>query len=281
MFGIKNLKEKINRLENEMNVYKNELYEQVELTKFLLEHDKNEVVVTKQLNHIYLGLSYEIVAKYIKDGKLVTTEKDCNTSIYSDVQIVEVKNISDNITLINLKEFGRDKYLQLNKCKEELSVIEPEIANILKENKKESTKTGKVKANPNSAINIEENNAINKDVPLKWNTVEKQEEKPKYVKNGIKYNEPKYSLLLKYYDTYNLNLGIKNFKPIKRLSEKEAATLLYLFDKYKYVEEIMKHIKLSRATLNTYAYVLRKAGYLVFSKEMGRVANGCLIYKTV
>lgn len=276
MFGIKNLKEKINRLENVIDTYKKELDEHLELTKFLLEHDKNEVVVTKKLNPLVLCLSYEIVVKYIKDGKLVIIEKNANTSIYSDLDVVEVKNISDNITLIHLKEYGMDKHLQLNKNKEELSVIEPEIANILKENKKESTKkTREVKVNLDTAIDTAID-TIN-TVPLK-DVVKKQEEKPKYVKNGIKYKDTQYSLLMQYYNKYNLNLGVKDFKPIKRMGEKEAATLLYLFDKYKYVKEIMKHINLSKTTITTYAYVLRSNGYLVYENEIGRVANGCLIY---
>lgn len=107
-----------------------------------------------------------------------------------------------------------------------------------------------------------------------------QEIKPKKVdKNPIKYKDPYNSTLMSYYRNYNLNLEIRDFKPIRRLSEKEAAILLYLFDNYKYVDEIMKHIKLTKSSILTYAYILRSAGYLIFRKDMGRVADGCLIYK--
>lgn len=106
----------------------------------------------------------------------------------------------------------------------------------------------------------------------------KETETKVYDKNGIKYKDTQYSVLMQYYTKYNLNVDIKGFKPMKRMGRKEASTLLYLFDKYKYVSEIIKHIGLSRATVIAYAYALRKSGYLIYDHEVGRVANGCLIY---
>lgn len=132
-----------------------------------------------------------------------------------------------------------------------------------------------------STIDIKENDKNKEDVDIKCNHVEEQPVKPKYDKNGIKYKDVRYSSLMQYYTKYNLNLEIRGFKPMKRMGEKEAATLLYLFDKYKYVDEIAKHIHLSKTTIITYAYELRKEGYLIYDNEIGRVANGCLIYKGV
>ena len=129
--------------------------------------------------------------------------------------------------------------------------------------------------------------SVAKDNGFKCETVlekedeNKQVQPKKYDKNGIKYKDVRYSSLMQYYTRYNLNLEIRGFKPMKRMGEKEAATLLYLFDKYKYVDEIKKHIGLSKTTIITYAYELRKEGYLIYDNEIGRVANGCLIYKGV
>lgn len=113
------------------------------------------------------------------------------------------------------------------------------------------------------------------------NIGKKQEEKQDVANNEIVNTKEKRkinSALRRYYDNMNLNLSVKNFREIERLDEKEAATLLYLFDQYKYLDEIAKHIELSKASLLRYAHILKTAGYLIYKREMGRVANGCLIY---
>lgn len=86
------------------------------------------------------------------------------------------------------------------------------------------------------------------------------------------------SILQQYYDKYHLNLKVRGFGRDSHFTETELATILYLFDQYKYVNEIIKHIALSRNTLMKYAYLCKKLGHLIFKGGMGRVANGCLIY---
>lgn len=90
---------------------------------------------------------------------------------------------------------------------------------------------------------------------------------------------PRDSVLRKYYKQMNLNLGVRDFKKNGHLDEIETATLLYLYEQYKYIDEIAKHINLSKNSLVKYTYIIRKEGYLIFNRGMGRVANGCLIYK--
>ena len=62
------------------------------------------------------------------------------------------------------------------------------------------------------------------------------------------------------------------------LDEIETATLLYLYDKYKYLDEIIQHIELARNSLIKYTHIIKKLGYLIFNHGIGRVANGYLIY---
>lgn len=178
-----------------------------------------------------------------------------------------------------------------------LDVCKPQIDQKLKEKVRELTKGlekmfdamfGHKEPVENKTSNIKnekvETPKGTEDVEVKWHRLDEKENnntpvKPKYDKNGIKYKDVRYSCLMQYYTKYNLNLEIRGFKPMKRMGEKEAATLLYLFDKYKYVDEIAKHIHLSETTIKTYAYELRRNGYLIYDNEIGRVANGCLIYK--
>lgn len=179
-----------------------------------------------------------------------------------------------------------------------LDVCKPQIDQKLKEKVNELTKGlekmfnamfGYKEPAQNKTSNIKkekvETPKETEDVEIKWHRLDEKEnnntlvQPKKYDKNGIKYKDVRYSSLMQYYTRYNLNLEIRGFKPMKRMGEKEAATLLYLFDKYKYVDEIKKHIGLSKTTIITYAYELRKEGYLIYDNEIGRVANGCLIYK--
>lgn len=86
------------------------------------------------------------------------------------------------------------------------------------------------------------------------------------------------SVLAHYYDDNKLNVELKQFEGCDFIGEKEVAALCYLFDQYKYIDEISKHIKLSKNTLNKYAYALARKNYIIYKNGMGRVANGCLIY---
>lgn len=175
------------------------------------------------------------------------------------------------------------------KVKEKIEELTSDIKNMFDvlfntKNKNETKTTNIKKEKVETKV---ENTKETEPVEIRWHKFGEKENnntpvKPKkYDKNGIKYKDVRYSSLMQYYTKYNLNLEIRGFKPMKRMGEKEAATLLYLFDKYKYVDEIKKHIGLSKTTIITYAYELRKNGYLIYDNEIGRVANGCLIYKGV
>ena len=134
MFRKNELKERIEKLEESLKECKKDLKAQVELTKFLLEHDKNEVVVTKEPVFGAFTIGYAFVVKYVVDGELVTIKK--TTDSFCDLDVQEIKNISDNITFIHLKEYRVDKYIQLDRKNKELSTIDTELADIIQSGKK-------------------------------------------------------------------------------------------------------------------------------------------------
>lgn len=252
MFGnqkIKNLEEKVKDLGLELD-------KQVKLSKFLLNNKKEDVVV--KVRNISMGIfasfyTYELQVEYLYDNQIKDAKKDLGLHEFI---VEDVENINQKITIIKIKNnYGETKIIQLNKATSELMEITLLAQHFIDVGKK-MKKMEQISADMDASAESEK----------------------KIDKNPIKTKEPVNSALMTYYHKYNLDLSIKHFSPIRRLSEKEAATLLYLFDHYKYVNEIVKHIDLSRNSIITYAYTLRKAGYLIYANEMGRVANGCLVY---
>lgn len=281
MFGnqkIKNLEEKIEELEKKLNECNSSLNTQIKLSNFLLDHKKEDVVVKIKVKYLAIFLcEYKLEAEYFYENEIQKVSIDIGTTQYA---LDKIENINDKISIIKiLNIYGKHKSFTLNKeTKEifEMTDLEEHFANIgkkIEEKVEVSADSGRKqkKKAPKSEEKVQENDTNSSDT--------KEEIKPKkYDKNKIKFKDARYSTLMQYYTKYDLNLGVKGFKPIKRMGEKEAATLLYLFDRYKYVKEIVKHINLSRNSIITYAYELRKNGFLIYENEMGRVANGCLIY---
>lgn len=111
---------------------------------------------------------------------------------------------------------------------------------------------------------------IVKDLP------EIEDEKPTKKKVGVNL---KGGILQKFYINNSLNLDLVEYKPVDKLNKIQITTLLYLFDQYKYIDKILKVINLSKTTLQTYAYLLKKAGYLVYRDGMGKVVPDKLIYR--
>ena len=279
MFGNKKLNEKIKELEEKLKQCSSSLTTQIKLINFLLDHKKEDVVVKINSKCLALFLHlYELEAEYFYENEIQKVSIDIGTTQYA---LDKIENINDKISIIKiLNIYGDHKSFTLNKeTKEifEMTDLEEHFANIGKkiEEKVEisaDSGTKQKKKAPKSEEKVQKNDTISSD---------EETETKVYDKNGIKYKDTQYSVLMQYYTKYNLNVDIKGFKPMKRMGRKEASTLLYLFDKYKYVSEIIKHIGLSRATVVAYAYALRKSGYLIYDHEVGRVANGCLIYKGV
>ena len=266
----KKLNEKVKELENKLEVITNELKEQVKLSEFLLNNDKNDVAVT--FPYSIFGYASHIRVEYIWGEKLVCISKELD---YNSYKLVKVHNLKDNICIVEIesKPFTIDqkqysRYFQLNKETKEFVEI-TELFSIPSSGLADTLK------DLGLAISNLFNNVCN---GIKKESTGKQEiketEKPKRTQ------KEKSSVLKRYYDTYNLNLSVKGYKENKVLSEKEVATLLYLFDKYKYIYEIEKHIGLKNASISRYAHILKSEGYLILSRGMGRVANGCLIYNT-
>lgn len=268
MFGNKKIKD----LEEKVKDLGLELDKQVKLSKFLLNNKKEDVVV--KVKSICLGIfacfsTYELQVEYLYDNQIKNSKMDLGLH---EFKVENVENINDKVAIIKIKNnYGETKIIQLDKITNELveiTLLAQHFANI---GKKVEEKPSKIADKETKTTESEEKSKENN----------KKTETKVYDKNGIKYKDTQYSVLMQYYTKYNLNVDIKDFKPMKRMGRKEAATLLYLFDKYKYVSEIIKHIGLSRATVMAYAYALRRNGYLIYEHEVGRVANGCLIYKGV
>lgn len=268
MFGKKVLIERMRNLDEKVQELDSQLKSKTSLAKFLLNHKKEDVVVSITYTDILLSRPiYGLKAQYVYENEI----KDVFIHLGYNTHILEsVENINDKVSVVKVKNIdGDSKYYYLDKGSNSIFEV-TEFANHL-------TNIGKKIEEKPSKIADKETKTSKSEEKAKENN--KKTETKVYDKNGIKYKDTQYSVLMQYYTKYNLNVDIRDFKPIKRMGRKEAATLLYLFDKYKYVSEIIKHIGLSRATVVAYAYALRKNGYLIYDHEVGRVANGCLIYK--
>lgn len=253
MFGNQKLKQKIENLEEKIEEIKLGLDKQVKLSKFLLNHQKEDVVaeVKKFVKDEYLiTLCYELQVEYLYDNEIknVSIELSRGYGIYY-FYVENVENINDKIAIIKIKNYDEYKIFQLNKEISKLTEITSLVEHYDNINKKD-IKTQAVYSNNGN----------------KTENVKKEIERPRD------------SVLRKYYKQMNLNLNVRGFKENSNLDEMETATLLYLYDKYKNLDEIIKHIKLARGSLIKYTYIIKKLGYLIYNHGIGRVANGCLIY---
>ena len=231
MFGNKKIKD----LEEKVKDLGLELDKQVKLSKFLLNNKKEDVVV--KVKSICLGIfacfsTYELQVEYLYDNQIKNSKMDLGLH---EFKVENVENINDKVAIIKIKNnYGETKIIQLDKITNELveiTLLAQHFTDVGKKMKKMEQISADMDASAESENKID--------------------------KNPIKTKEPVNSALMTYYHKYNLDLSIKHFSPIRRLSEKEAATLLYLFDHYKYVNEIVKHIDLSRNSIITYDYTLR------------------------
>lgn len=253
MFGNQKLKQKIENLEEKIEEIKSELNKQVKLSKFLLNHQKEDVVaeIKKIFNNEYLiTLCYELQVEYLYDNEIKNVSIELSRGYgINNFDVENVENINNTISIIKIKNYDKYKIFQLNK---EISKL-VEITSLVEHYDNINKKDVKTEA-------IDSNNR----------------NKTENVKNKIK--KTRDSALKKYYKQMNLNLNVRDFKENGTLDEIETATLLYLYDKYKNLDEIIKHIKLARGSLIKYTYIIKKLGYLIYNHGIGRVANGCLIY---
>ena len=239
-------------MEEKIEEIKSELNKQVKLSKFLLNHQKEDVVaeIKKIFNNEYLiTLCYELQVEYLYDNEIKNVSIELSRGYgINNFDVENVENINDTISIIKIKNYDKYKIFQLNK---EISKL-VEITSLVEHYNidKKSEKTQAVYSNNRN--------------------------KTENVKNKIE--RPRDSALRKYYKQMNLNLNVRDFKENGTLDEIETATLLYLYDKYKNLDEIIKHIKLARGSLIKYTYIIKKLGYLIYNHGIGRVANGCLIY---
>lgn len=244
---IRNLDEKIEKLEIELN-------KQTSLAKFLLNYNKEDVVASINYSNAIIFRLYELKVQYVYNNEI----RNANQPLGENAYILEsVENINDKVSVIKIKDSNNKiEYFYLDKVANSIFKI-TEFANYI--------------ANIGKKEEQKEIVVADKEKKIKKKVVANKETTSELVSN-------KSTTLCKFYDAMRLNLRVRDFKEVRRLDEKECATLLYLFDQYKYVDEIMKHIKLTKSSILTYAYILKNAGYLIFRKDMGRVANGCLIY---
>lgn len=249
MFNKKLEKRITERFEKVVDSLNERVFNLEELNKFLLEHGKNDLVVEPRTDWSFLfSNKYYLDFKFIKCGHLIQKSKQ----VAEAVCVKDIENLNNGTYIISAVDnaSNEDRFYMFDKYAEDIfDITGYKIYN--------KTKEVKVETNPKK-----EKKAIDKKVK----------------ESKVKPERKKFSKLSRYYDKYKLNLSVKDFKPIHNLDEKDVATLLYLFDNYKYVYEIEKHIDLKKLSIEKYAYWLAKHGYLIYSRGMGRVANGCLIY---
>lgn len=272
MFGNKKLKERIEILEIIRKNMEDKLVKQNELAKFLLKYDKKDIIVEfEPLFSIFNDIQNTIVVRFIYNDELVVIRKQCPLDTYEVGGVDNITSETDLIHIVNSK--NKDTYFQLDKPKKELSDVTA-IANHFDE---QSGIVQNLKSSSESLLN-----AIDKLVSETTDS-DKGKKKDKNSKiiadKKINIRKERPSKLKKYYDKFDLNLRVKDFNGCEYISEKDVATLLYLYDRYKYMDEILKHIDLKKTTLERYSHALKKNNYLIFNHGMGRVANGCLIYE--
>lgn len=268
---------KFEKLENELVAkferVHDELFDRVnsleKLNGFLLEYGKDHVNIKIDRRVSFYTYTDTICAEYIKDAKYCKVTKDIRSSA---AEIIKTRKVDENNCIVEIKIKNTFKILYAAFSENHKEEEEYEIKYFLLDMQK------------GEFVDITSTKELWSKYQSKTTT---KERKPKIAKDkkGIEVEPPKVdkrkqkgSRLSEYYDKYHLNLSVKDFEQKGRLSEKDTATLLYLFDNYKYVDEIVKHINLAPLSIEKYAYDLNKEGYLLYKNKMGRVLNGSLIY---
>lgn len=264
----KKLKEEINLLAQKIQEQSNKVEELENIKDFLLCHNKDEVLATTMWSRTaYATYDKVLNLDYIHFAEL----KRLSKTIDDNMEVSGVQDLKNGTVIITLKDIENTEYhYLLNKDKGELT----DVTALLKW-KNEINIAGKKIGETLKDAGAVLDKWVNDIIKVKK---EKETVGKKVKETKVKPERKKFSKLSRYYDKYQLNLSVKDFKPIHNLDEKDVATLLYLFDNYKYVYEIEKHIDLKKLSIEKYAYWLAQHGYLIYSRGMGRVANGCLIY---
>ena len=265
----KKLKEEITNLNKRIEEISEEMGDMNKTIGFILKYGKDHVniKINKRVN-LYT-YECEICAEYIDDAKYCKVTKDVGCG---EAKIIETRKVDDDNYIVKIKIINTFKILYAAFSENRKEEEEYEIKYFLFDMQK------------GEFVDITSTKELWSKYQSKTTT---KERKPKIAKDkkGIEVEPPKVdkrkqkvSRLSEYYDKYHLNLSVKDFEQKGRLSEKDTATLLYLFDTYKYVDEIVKHIDLASLSIQKYAYELSKEGYLLYKNKMGRVLNGSLIY---
>ena len=268
---------KLEKLENELVAkferVHDELFDRVisleKLNGFLLEYGKDHVNIKIDRRVSVYTYTDAICAEYIKDAKYCKVTKDVG---YGAAEIIKTRKVDDNNYIVEIKIKNTFKILYAAFSENRKEEEEYEIKYFLLDMQK------------GEFVDITSTKELWSKYQSKTTT---KERKPKIAKDKkrIEVEPPKVDKrkqkggrLSEYYDKYHLNLSVKDFNSNARLNEKDTATLLYLFDNYKYVDEIAKHINLAPLSIEKYAYELSKERYLLYKNKMGRVLNGSLIY---
>lgn len=268
---------KFEKLENELVAkferVHDELLDRVnsleKLNGFLLEYGKDHVNIKIDRRVSFYTYTYTICAEYIKDAKYCKVTKDIGSGA---AEIIKTRKVDENNCIVEIKIKNTFKILYAafseNRKDEEEYEIKYFLLDMQNDEFVDITSTKELWSKYQSKTTAKERKPkITKDKKRI------EVEPPKVDKR-----KQKVSRLSEYYDKYHLNLSVKDFKQKGRLNEKDTATLLYLFDNYKYVDEIAKHINLAPLSIEKYAYDLNKEGYILYKNKMGRVLNGSLIY---
>ena len=266
----KKLKEEIKNLNIEIEEISKQMENVNKTLGFMFEYGKDHVniKINKRVN-LYT-YECEICAEYIDDAKYCKVTKDVGCG---EAKIIETRKVDDDNYIVKIKIINTFKILYAAFSENRKEEEEYEIKYFLLDMQK------------GEFVDITSTKELWSKYQSKTTT---KERKPKIAKDKkrIEVEPPKVDKrkqkggrLSEYYDKYRLNLSVKDFNSNARLNEKDTATLLYLFDNYKYVDEIAKHINLAPLSIEKYAYDLSKEGYLLYKNKMGRVLNGSLIYK--
>ena len=268
MFGNKKLKEKVEILEDKIKDLKVSLDGEMELSEFLLNHNKEDIVVEATLTNSHSLFMECLRVKYIYGNKVITITRPCG-GIYFPNCVKNIIDLNNKQVLIHIVDMVcRDEYWMLDK--EEQQFVN--VTNVAKYYIDKYDISNKLESDTNKLKDIfvdltKESKNANNDDNKQSNVVGK-----KTITRNRK------SVLKKYYENNKLDLNVKDFHQNSALDETDVATLLYLYDKYKYLDEIAKHINLNKNSLVKYTYIIRKEGYLIYNHGIGRVANGALIY---
>ena len=148
MFGIRELKERVAKLEEELGkktkALESAMDYQDEVAEFLLKHDRNEIVLDYKPQCFELN---ETHITYVFNGKLkvAKTNSWCNFTTLKSTEdlngIVEILTIKEHHISEENGLWEVEKYYQLNKAENTLTDITETRKALLKETEKKTTTT--------------------------------------------------------------------------------------------------------------------------------------------